>query len=76
MNPYKTLELKDLNRIIDSAALDCMMTPALQGKKSDGTVMNITEISAYNNMVAMNNAGVREMAQRLKDILKGGADDE
>ena len=76
-NEYKSFYLKDLIPIIDHCALDLMSPPILVGKKADGTIMNLTEISHQNSMIAMENSGIKLLAQTLIDELKGDdADDD
>ncbi|MBQ1791384.1 MAG: hypothetical protein II008_14495 [Oscillospiraceae bacterium] len=74
---YKTFYLKDLVPIIEHCALDLMGSPIVSGKKADGTIMNLTEISHQNSMIAMENSGIKLLAQTLIDELKGDdADDD
>jgi len=56
--------------MINDALFSCLMTPIFQGKKVDGTMMNLTEISANNSMISIHNEGAREMAERLKEKLR------
>ena len=70
-NEYTTFYLKDLIQIIEHTALDLMGEPIMAGKKIDGTLMNITEVSNQNSLIAMNNAGIRLMATTLIDELNG-----
>ena len=69
MSKYTRYGVEDLVPIIEHAALDLMEEPIIQGKKSDGTYLNLTEISHQNSMNAMFNAGIRLMAQTLIDQL-------
>ena len=64
-----TYTVKDLVALIDRTAMDCMTDPVLAYRKHDGTFYNLTELSNHNSMTAMRNAGIREMANRLKDYL-------
>ncbi len=74
---YKTFYLKDLVPIIEHCALDLMGSPIVSGKKADGTIMNLSEISNQNSMIAMENSGIKLLAQTLIDELKGDdADDD
>jgi len=73
---YKSWYLKDLIPIIEHTALDIMTDPIASGRKRDGSAMTIAEISNQNSMIAMRNAGVREMMSTLIVILaKDGEDD-
>ena len=72
----RTFTVPELVRIIEHCALDLMDSPITSGKKSDGTLMNLTEVSNQNSMIAMCNDGVRLMAKTLIDELSGtGTDD-
>lgn len=73
---YKTFYLKDLVPIIEHCALDLMGSPIVSGKKADGTIMNLTEISNHNSMLAMENSGIKLMAQALIDELRGEKTDD
>ena len=64
-NDYKSWYLKDLIPIIEHVALDLMGDPIVDGKKSDGTAMTLTEIASRNSLIAMNNEGIRQMAETL-----------
>lgn len=75
-NEYKSIYLKDLIMTITSIALDSMMTPCLENKKTDGTQMTLSEISAYNSLVAWHNEGVHELANNLIEKLMKGDDDD
>jgi len=62
---YKNWYLKDLIPIIEHVAMDLMSDPVMGGKKADGTIMTLTEIANQNSLIAMNNAGIRQMASTL-----------
>lgn len=62
---YKNWYLKDLIPIIEHVAMDLMSDPVMGGKKADGTMMTLTEIANQNSLIAMNNAGIRQMASTL-----------
>ena len=72
---YKNYYLKDLLRIIDRTALEILMTPAFSYRNGDDK-MNLTELAAYNQMIAMHNEGVKEMAAMIRDALLRGEDDD
>ena len=73
-NEYATFYLKDLTQIIEHVALDLMSDPIMAGKKADGTLMNMAEVANQNSMIAMNNAGIAEMARQLIVTLAKEAD--
>lgn len=73
-NEYATFYLKDLTQIIEHVALDLMSDPIMAGKKADGTMMNMTEVANQNSLIAMNNAGIAEMARQLIVTLAKEAD--
>ena len=73
-NEYTTFYLKDLIPIIEHVALDLMSEPIMGGKKADGTLMNMAEVVNQNNLIAMNNAGIAEMARQLIVTLAKEAD--
>ncbi len=73
-NEYATFYLKDLTQIIEHVALDLMSDPIMSGKKADGTMMNMTEVANQNSLIAMNNAGIAEMARQLIVMLAKEAD--
>ena len=72
--------LEELKAIIWEKALDLMNGPVTAGKKADGTMMNMAEVSNHNSMVAMNNDGIRLMAleliRELENIYGVGRDGE
>ena len=68
-NLFKTYTVGELVPIIEHAALDLMEEPIIQGKKTDGTYMTLTEISHQNSMNAMFNAGIRLLAKALIEQL-------
>ena len=77
MNDHdKTLHVKDLVPMIEHAALDLMEEPIIQGKKTDGTFMTLTEISHQNSMNAMFNSGIRLLARTLIEQLTVGDQDD
>ena len=69
-NTYKSFYLADLLAMIGETAIDCMMAPVFQCKKLDGTMMNMTELNAYNNCISLHNEGAREFAEKLKKRLQ------
>lgn len=73
-NEYATFYLKDLTQIIEHVALDLMSDPIMAGKKADGTMMNMAEVANQNSLIAMNNAGIAEMARQLIVTLAKEAD--
>jgi hypothetical protein len=73
-NEYATFYLKDLTQIIEHVALDLMSDPIMAGKKADGTLMNMAEVANQNSLIAMNNAGIAEMARQLIVTLAKEAD--
>ena len=75
-NEYKSIYLKDLIPIIDNVAVENMMQPVFSGKKFDGTIMSLAEISNQNSLVAMHNEGIREMTLMLKNRLMKEDDDD
>ena len=71
-NEYKSFYLKDIEDIIDHAAMFTMQMPIFrQDKKLDGTLMTLIEMSNHNSLVAVHNEGVRELAMMLKRVLRG-----
>ena len=76
MDKYKSYYLQDLLPIIDKAALDCMMSPVMDGKKADGTQMNLSELASRNSMTAWHNDGVRELRQMLIEDLTTEVDED
>ena len=75
-NEYTSFYLKDLIPIIEHCALDLMTEPIVAGKKADGTYMTMAEVAKQNSLTAMNNAGIRLMANALIDELKGPAEEK
>lgn len=73
-NEYTSFYLKDPIPTIEHLALDLMGDPIVDGKKTDGTMMTLTEISNHNSLIAMSNDGVRMMAKAL--IQKLSEEDE
>ena len=73
-NEYASFYLKDLTQIIEHVALDLMSDPIMAGKKADGTLMNMAEVANQNSLIAMNNAGIAEMARQLIVTLAKEAD--
>lgn len=71
---YASFYLKELTQIIEHVALDLMSDPIMAGKKADGTLMNIAEVANQNSLIAMNNAGIAEMARQLIVTLAKEAD--
>ena len=74
-NPYKTYTVGELVPIIEHTALDLMGEPILGGKKQDGTLMTAIEVAQQNSLTAMNNAGIRLLANVLIEQLEGIGDD-
>ena len=75
MSRYTSYTAEELKSIIEHAALEMMMTPVVQGKKTDGTVMTLTEISHQNSMYSMYNDGIKTLTQTLIDQLTGEGED-
>jgi len=75
MGDYKSFYLKDLIAMIEHCALDLMTEPIMAGKKADGTLMTLAEVANQNSLIAMNNAGIRLMANALINELKNPEDD-
>lgn len=73
-NEYASFYLKELTQIIEHVALDLMSDPIMAGKKADGTLMNMAEVANQNSLIAMNNAGIAEMARQLIVTLAKEAD--
>ena len=73
---HTTFYLKDLIPIIEHCALDLMTEPIVAGKKADGSYMTMAEVANQNSLTAMNNAGIRLMANALIDELKGPAEEK
>jgi len=76
IDPYKNIYVKDLVPMIEHAAMDLMEEPIIQGKKTDGTFMTLTEISHQNSMNAMFNSGIRLLARTLIEQLTVGDQDD
>jgi len=66
---YTSYNLDELVPMIERAALDLMSAPIMNGKKSDGTYMTMAEIANQNSMIAMENSGIKLLAQTLIDQL-------
>ena len=75
-NEYATFYLKDLIPIIKHVALDLMTDPVIGGKKADGSYFTMAEIANQNSLVAMNNSGIRMMANALIKELKGPTEEK
>ena len=73
---YKTYYLKDLIPIIEHTALDLMSQPVLNAKKHDGTYMTMAEVANQNSMIAMENSGIKLLANALIDQLTGAGKDD
>ena len=73
-NEYASFYLKELTQIIEHVALDLMSDPIMAGKKADGTLMTMAEVANQNSLIAMNNAGIAEMARQLIVTLAKEAD--
>ena len=76
MSKYTSYTVQELIPIIQGAALDLMGEPITGGKKQDGTMMTMAEVSHQNSLTAMNNAGIRLLAQTLIDQLTGDGEEE
>ena len=76
MSKYTSYSAEDLTRIIEHTALELMLTPVVQAKRTDGAYLNLTEISHQNSMHSMYNDGIRTLAQALIDKLTGEGEDE
>ena len=73
---YKTYYLKDLIPIIEHTALDLMSQPVLNAKKHDGTYMTMAEVANQTSMIAMENSGIKLLANALIDQLTGAGKDD
>ena len=69
-NPYQSIYAKDLIPIIEHVALELMSEPIAGGKKVDGTILTLAEISNQNSLYAMYNSGIRHMAKTLIETLE------
>ena len=76
MSKYTSYSAEDMTRIIEQTALELMLTPVVQAKRTDGAYLNLTEISHQNSMHSMYNDGIRTLAQALIDKLTGEGEDE
>ena len=76
MSKYTSYSAEDLTSIIEHTALELMLTPVVQAKRTDGAYLNLTEISHQNSMHSMYNDGIRTLAQALIDKLTGEGEDE
>ena len=56
--------------------LDLMDMPVTGGKKADGTLMTLAEISNQNSLIAMYNDGIRTLARVLAEQLSGEGENE
>ena len=72
----KSYQVHELLPIINRAALDLMDIPVTGGKKPDGTLMTLAEISNQNSLIAMYNDGIRTLARVLAEQLSGEEEDE
>lgn len=59
------IDIDELIQIIRRVAMEAMMTPIQQGKNLRGDPMSLTEVASYNSHIAMNNEGIRDMADSL-----------
>lgn len=75
-DPMKNWQVHELLPIIDRAALDLMDMPVTGGKKADGTLMTLAEISNQNSLIAMYNDGIRTLARVLAEQLSGEGENE
>lgn len=69
LREYNQISMKKVLETIDNVVVENLMSPMFSGKKQDGTIMNLSEVAAFNSLVAMHNEGVREMALMLKNRL-------
>lgn len=76
MGKYTTYTVEDLIPIIRGVALDLMSVPITSGKKQDGTIMTMAEVSNQNSLTAMWNDGIRLMANALINQLRGEGEEE
>ena len=76
MGKYTTYTVEDLIPIIRGVALDLMSVPITGGKKQDGTIMTMAEVSNQNSLTAMWNDGIRLMANALINQLRGEGEEE
>ena len=76
MGKYTTYTVEELIPIIRGVALDLMGVPITGGKKQDGTMMTMAEVSNQNSLTAMCNDGIRLMAKTLIDLLSGEEEEE
>ena len=68
----KTYTVDEMISLIEHTALDLMGEPIMGDKKLDGTIMTMAEVANHNSLMAMNNAGIRILAQVLVDKLTDG----
>lgn len=66
-NDYKSYYLTDLRAMINSVALEIMMTPTFPGYADSPSEMTIQ----LNDRLALYNDGIRTMAKELIDRLEG-----
>ena len=72
---WKDVKPEFINLVVDTL-LDLLEDPAMSGKKPDGTVMNLTELAGYNQMIAMYNNGLKAFANNLIRELEGKAGED
>ena len=68
-NKYTSYSIEELVPMIEHAALDLMEEPVIQARKTDGTYMTMAEIANQNSMIAMENSGIKLLAQTLIEQL-------
>ena len=69
-----TYTVDEMISIIEHTALDLMSNPIMVYKKLDGTMMTMAEVANHNSLMAMNNAGIRSLAQELVNKLTDRGD--
>ena len=65
MNEYKSLYLRDVLGTIDRVAMETMLCPCMAGDPEQTPA----DLAAYNNMVASNNEGIRDLVEHLRRAL-------
>lgn len=69
LSPFHSYQLNELIPIIEHTALDLQGEPVTAGRKQDGAIMTMAEVSYQNSMIAMYNSGISEMARQLIVVL-------
>lgn len=72
---WRTTKLEFEGLIVDTL-LDLLSDPAMNGKKADGTAMNLTELAGYNQLIALYNSGIKDFANALLKALDGEKGDD